>query len=332
MAKFNLDSIKNVEGNSTGKKLISISDMIPNRFNEYACEDIELLAEDIKEHGLLQNFVLMENKEEKGKYTIIAGHRRYHAIKMLIENGEMSAENKWESKVIKYTNDELEIKLALVVANSYRDKSEQEKYNEYLIRKAIIERDEAKGIKVEGRKRLYLAKEMGVSAGKIQSMEDIDKKAIPEVKEVFQNGKISSNVASQISKLPEEEQKEIISKTTDNKSAKALLDENAKKKEVKKQETENVAKPTPSENKTEREVESETVVSELEEVLEDNEAVEKKTELTKDDFIKIVNWSFDKYAKTLNGDVVVVNQLNAIRKSLTNLLSKDIDTILDIIS
>lgn len=51
------------------------------------------LADSIEENGLIQPIVARESRERPGKYEIIAGERRYRALKMLEERGTLKPEN-----------------------------------------------------------------------------------------------------------------------------------------------------------------------------------------------------------------------------------------------
>src|SRR4051812_26376171 len=63
---------------------ISISDIVPNRFQPRTVfneSKIAELAQTIHTHGIIQPIVVREY--ENGKYEIIAGERRFRAIKTL---------------------------------------------------------------------------------------------------------------------------------------------------------------------------------------------------------------------------------------------------------
>nr|WP_321315711.1 nucleoid occlusion protein [uncultured Ligilactobacillus sp.] len=78
-------SVKSTEDHpETQVEKIEIKQIIPNRFQPrqvFSQQKITELAETIKEHGLLQPIVLREYEENK--YEIIAGERRFRAIKYL---------------------------------------------------------------------------------------------------------------------------------------------------------------------------------------------------------------------------------------------------------
>lgn len=80
--KHNVKSTEEHPENQVEK--IAVKQIIPNRFQPrqiFSQQKITELAETIKEHGLLQPIILREY--EKDKYEIIAGERRFRAIKYL---------------------------------------------------------------------------------------------------------------------------------------------------------------------------------------------------------------------------------------------------------
>src|SRR5690606_3842227 len=72
----------NIESHEEVKQL-PVSDIIPNRFQPrtiFVEERINELAQTIKTHGVIQPIVV---RERDGKYEIIAGERRWRAVKKL---------------------------------------------------------------------------------------------------------------------------------------------------------------------------------------------------------------------------------------------------------
>ena len=65
-------------------KDISIFKMYRNDMNFYSVEQIEELAGDILMYGLKQNLELVYAPCEKGEYRIVAGERRWEALKYLV--------------------------------------------------------------------------------------------------------------------------------------------------------------------------------------------------------------------------------------------------------
>lgn len=65
---------------------IEIDQIIPNRYQPrrtFSEESIAELAQTLKEQGLLQPIILRKDKQEDGKYEIIAGERRFRAARSL---------------------------------------------------------------------------------------------------------------------------------------------------------------------------------------------------------------------------------------------------------
>ncbi len=64
--------------------LLDLDDVIPNEANCYDVNDLDLLAESIKEGGLL---TVIEVYEEDNRNILLSGHRRLAACKKIIEDG-----------------------------------------------------------------------------------------------------------------------------------------------------------------------------------------------------------------------------------------------------
>lgn len=91
--------------------------------HHYPLSDIESLAENIKEVGLLDPLLVYRN--EDGDYIILSGHRRFEALKMLAHQGyEDYSEVSCKVVEVENVNQEIEI---LVSANAQRQWSVDEK-------------------------------------------------------------------------------------------------------------------------------------------------------------------------------------------------------------
>ena len=82
---FSLFNFGKSDSNNKNKVVdIKLDQIIPNRYQPrkvFNQDEIRELAHTIEEHGLLQPIVLREY--EPAKYEIIAGERRYRAMKLL---------------------------------------------------------------------------------------------------------------------------------------------------------------------------------------------------------------------------------------------------------
>ncbi|GAA3267987.1 hypothetical protein GCM10017706_32930 [Lactococcus lactis subsp. hordniae] len=84
MAKKNFSFTDIVKTDDDKNKRINVINLTPeelieNKKNNYELSDIEQLADSIEQLGLLQP--LLVKKVSSGKYEIVAGHRRFNAIK-----------------------------------------------------------------------------------------------------------------------------------------------------------------------------------------------------------------------------------------------------------
>lgn len=80
----------NVASKDMKYRKVFIEDILPSKFNQYPMQEIEELALNISECGLLHPITLYQLDD--GKYMILSGERRYRAMKLNYENGD----DRWE--------------------------------------------------------------------------------------------------------------------------------------------------------------------------------------------------------------------------------------------
>lgn len=227
MAKFKLDRSKTGESTSGVKSLsekaeiyenkenfdirfIEVSKIVPNPYNEkvYELSGIESLAENIKEFGLNQNLEVNEiEKDGEKAYRLIGGHRRFKAIKLLIEQGEEF--EKLPCKVERNLT-ELEEKIRLIKSNiDTRELTSQEKrvQNEE-ITKLVKEYAETTGKKINVKKEV--AKQTGQDIKTVERYNNINERLIPQLQEYFDSNKITFNEAYNFAVLDEQMQLAIL--------------------------------------------------------------------------------------------------------------------------
>lgn len=183
---------------------IHINDLVPSKNNFYSIEAIEELKNTIELLGLEQNLVV--KKIDGGSYKIIAGHRRYYAMLRLYQEG---------NKNFKYVpckveeDDELKNELRLIITNSTaRELTDWEKIHQAKILKELL--TEYKGReKIPGRVRDIVADILNVSSTQVARMESVSNNLIDDFKEEMKEDKVKISVAYELSKLPEEKQKEV---------------------------------------------------------------------------------------------------------------------------
>ena len=76
---FSEDNPVSIESGITDLKLVQVEPNSNQPRKTFDNEKLEILADSIKEHGLIQPIIVVKNK--KGNYTIVAGERRWRAAK-----------------------------------------------------------------------------------------------------------------------------------------------------------------------------------------------------------------------------------------------------------
>lgn len=184
---------------------ISIELLEPSSNNFYEIRDIDDLASSIKEQGLLHNLVV---REKEGKYEILSGERRYHALKQL-------GFKKIPCKVQRNLSDE-DSEILLIQANA---KTRKLSPNE--IRKGIQKLQELyknkkdKGEVLPGKTRDLIGKDLGLSGTQVGRHMKIDKKLTEELKEDLDKDKLTLTQAEIVANLKPQEQKQIAKQIKD---------------------------------------------------------------------------------------------------------------------
>ena len=191
-------------------QMIEFSEIKQNKDNFYTLSELELLADDIERQGLKHNLVVCKDSAGAG-YWLISGHRRYSAIKLLIE------QNRLKSTLVPcYVDGErtqAEAMLNLIMLNATQRKyTDAETMAEYEMLKQTIQQLEDEGKPVKGRIREIIAKTLNVSPAQVGKIENIRNNAIDEVHEAVKNGEMSISTANEVAKLNPAKQQEIISR------------------------------------------------------------------------------------------------------------------------
>lgn len=200
-------------------KYVAYEEIYLNDLNDgLSMDEIEQLADSIQRVGLQQPLLVVQ--DEKGKYRLISGHRRFRAITLLKENGKWN--EKIECKVAEPEDIDIELSdqtkelYMLLSGNINREKTAQDRLFEMKGWQSVY--DELKKNKVKTYKgidgierelkkaREYIQNMSGMSSGDLARLKKIEKNAAPEVVEKLNSGEISVNTASEISSLPKEEQ------------------------------------------------------------------------------------------------------------------------------
>ena len=190
-------------------RFIEIDKIVPNPNNFYELSGIKELSENIKEFGLNQNLEVVEIHDNgEKKYRLIGGHRRYEAIKLLINDGD-DRFKKVPCKVNRSLN-EIEEQLRLIKSNSdTRELTPQEKREQM---KQLIElykkKQEITGEKINIKKEVAAAS--GTYPKTVERYDNINNRLIDELKEYFDSSKITFTDAYNFATLTEEAQLAIL--------------------------------------------------------------------------------------------------------------------------
>lgn len=197
-------------------KDISIFKMYRNDMNFYSVADIEELAGDILLSGLKQNLELVYAPCEKGEYRIVAGERRWEALKYLVSKGYKDFELATSKLTTPQDDDEEQVEI--IIANSYRSKTISDMIEEETRLKASLERMKAAGKKIKGydlqsgRLRDVISSMLHVSKTKIAQIEAINNNLIPEWKEELKKERLTFSAAYELSGMTKDEQRETLGK------------------------------------------------------------------------------------------------------------------------
>lgn len=199
---------------------ISIRKMYSNDRNFYSMTGIEKLAQEILAVGLVQNMVVAYEPCERGEYKIIAGERRWRALKLLLEKGYEEFEI--ATCQIKTPKEEHEETVQLIIANAYRDKTVMDVLEEERKLKEALQYMKENGIPLQGytldsgRLRDVIADIMKMTGTKIAQIESINNRLIPEFTQELKEGRLTFSAAYEISGMDEERQQEMLEQYKQN--------------------------------------------------------------------------------------------------------------------
>lgn len=182
-------------------KEINIDKLIPSNKNFYRINEIDELANSIKESGLMHNLVVREIKENQGFYEILSGERRYMALKSL--NYKMVP-----CRVIKMNDFDAEI--ALINANAKtRELTHIEKMEGIKRLKEIYTLKKSNGEAPKGKTRDLIGNDIGMSGVQVGRYMKVAEKLSDEFKEMLNKDEITLTQAIDLSNLSKDEQHDI---------------------------------------------------------------------------------------------------------------------------
>ena len=207
-----------IGGSSNTIKMIDVANLVPNTGNFYGIRDIEQLAHSMALSNTVEPLMVAKRDGEE-KYDIISGERRYRAVSLRLERGEIT-----DSKVPCIVHEpfaddgkitaKMKEDIAIICANSYREKNALEKLQEVDVLEPIariyydelLANNEHEGMSF----RAYFAEKfLGISSSSLQRLISL-RKLTPEAKTALVNGDVSDTLAAYIARKSPEEQLEYL--------------------------------------------------------------------------------------------------------------------------
>lgn len=180
-------------------RYINVDKIIPSDKNFYSMENIDELADSIKEFGVLQPILVEQNNDT---YKLISGHRR---LKSSINAGLTTI-----PAYIKSGIEDIDFEILLIHANKQREKSDIDKAKEIRRLKELLEAKKGSG-DIQGRIMDKVAEITDLSRSQAHRMDKLNE-LIPEFQELIQNKSLPASTAENFSNMDVETQKEIYDK------------------------------------------------------------------------------------------------------------------------
>lgn len=197
-------------------QMIDFHQLIPNTKNFYGIREIEQLAHSMALSGTVEPLLVV--RRDDGNYNIISGERRFRAVSLRYERGELTSPDVPCLVHEAFSGDgkltaEMRENIAIVCANSYRQKTALEKLEEINVLEPIARiyyTDALADGSFSGAFRKYFAEQfLGMSSTSLQRLLVL-RKLCPEAREALQDGTISDTLASVLANRATEEQQDYL--------------------------------------------------------------------------------------------------------------------------
>ena len=161
---------------------IDIDDIYPNEMNIMSTEDIDELAGSIKKDGLINPLKVYKNND--GSYELLGGHRRWLAIKKIVDEDD-DFDPEVNCIVLSRPEDKLREQMQIIQDNAQRDMTTEDKKKLFQKLNDIFDTAEAEGnyaITGGQTKSDWISVNFGVSQRTVQRWikEALTKKDAPE--------------------------------------------------------------------------------------------------------------------------------------------------------
>ena len=214
MSKFEIGAFAKSVGAAVSKldtreqlQYIDIDLLDESADNFYALSDLQPLADSIAMDGLQQPLVVTPG--EGGRYTVLSGHRRRAAVKMLLGEGAGEELRRLPCLVRTYESPSL-AQLQLILANSTaRQLTSAEKMRQAQRTEILLYQLKEEGYQFPGRMRDQVAAACKVSAPKLARLKVIREHLVPEYMAVFAADKLPEQAAYALARMPRVFQKRL---------------------------------------------------------------------------------------------------------------------------
>lgn len=221
MAMFDLASVLKDAGAQMGTtqeqiEYIPIDKLAPDPGNFYKMSDIDKLCENIELIGLQQPIRVRRGAENPGQYIIVSGHRRWTALRKLVEDG--AAQFATAPCIVEAEAESAELQeLRLIYANADTRKISNAELGKQAARvEELLYKLKEQGVEFPGRMRDHVAEACQVSKSKLQRLMQIQDGLAPDIaKAYYDTGKLNAGAALELSKLDYDTQRYIIDKSRD---------------------------------------------------------------------------------------------------------------------
>lgn len=170
------------------------------------------------------------------EYEIISGHRRHQAVKYLVEKEEKE-QFSFVPCLIRNGLTDVRAEFEGIATNQFGEKNDYIRMKEIERLEALIRKHPEEFPEMQGAGRLVekLAHKMNMSASVVKELKTISSNLCEEAMDQFATGEIKKAAATELVKLPQEEQEDLVKKgITTQKAIKQYITKQKQKSEVEK--------------------------------------------------------------------------------------------------
>lgn len=196
-------------------KEIDIDNIYRNVLNQYSLDDVDSLARAILVAGrLYHNLVVVYDPALDADYRLVSGERRLLALHKLVDAGH--PEYKTVTCQVIPKGSQAEERLAVILANTQRNKTAADRVQEYENLKQALEEMRAAGVDfygrdlTEGKLRDHMAAIMDEADGTLAALEKISNSLAPELRQLMEDGKLNFTTATAAAALSMDAQAQLV--------------------------------------------------------------------------------------------------------------------------